>query len=71
LLVAQGGTCAICKKPETAVDKRTKTVRDLSVDHCHETHKVRGLLCQNHNTALGLFKHDVDLCLSAIKYLKS
>jgi hypothetical protein len=33
--------CAICKNPETSVDKKKNKVRDLAVDHCHKTSKVR------------------------------
>jgi hypothetical protein len=44
--VAQGGVCKICSKP-------TKSGRKLSVDHCHVTGKVRGLLCAGCNYTLG------------------
>jgi hypothetical protein len=47
LLAAQDGHCAVC--PET---------RSLHIDHNHETGKVRGLLCGNHNRALGLLQDD-------------
>lgn len=60
----QGGLCAICYKPDSA-GKR------LSVDHCHTTRKVRGLLCGNCNRALGLFKDSLDRIRKAIKYLKA
>ena len=42
----QGGTCKICKSLDP-------TGRRLAVDHCHETGRVRGLLCPSCNTALG------------------
>jgi hypothetical protein len=54
--------CMICKSPPM----RTK----LSVDHCHTTKKVRGLLCHNCNIAIGLFKDNTELLEQAIKYLK-
>ena len=37
---AQGGLCAICKRPETIVGKGGDIIR-LAVDHDHETGKVR------------------------------
>lgn len=32
--------------------------RDTCVDHCHETGKVRSLLCAGCNTALGMIKEN-------------
>ena len=53
---AQNGVCAICKQPETAIDPHNPgNVRRLSVDHDHETGKVRGLLCQRCNVAIGKY----------------
>ena len=64
LLEQQDGKCAICGIHESKVD------RNLSVDHNHETGKVRGLLCINCNSALGMFKDDYQIILKAVKYLK-
>ena len=64
----QQGVCAICKRPETAKDKDGGP-RMLAVDHCHETGKVRGLLCTGCNTALGGFKDNVQLLDAAKNYL--
>lgn len=61
----QGGLCAICKQPETSKNMR------LSVDHDHETGKIRGLLCSNCNTALGLLKESPGIAQAATDYLKS
>lgn len=58
---SQGGVCAICECP----DKKR-----LSVDHDHQTGKIRGLLCANCNLALGNFKDDPDRLAKAIVYLK-
>jgi len=61
---AQDGKCKICNIKSNA--KRT-----LHIDHCHETGKIRGLLCHGCNTALGAFKEDPDLLMKAIEYLRS
>ena len=65
----QNGVCAICKKPESVLNK-TGTVRNLAVDHCHITGKVRGLLCTNCNIALGKFQDDKNLLRDALSYLE-
>lgn len=62
LLEKQGGGCAICGQ----VSGR----RNLDVDHSHTTGKVRGVLCENCNKALGLYRDSVELLEKAIKYLK-
>jgi len=46
MLVNQNGVCKIC-------NKTCKSGKSLAVDHCHETGKVRGLLCAKCNTNLG------------------
>lgn len=59
----QEGKCAICKnKPEN--------VKELVIDHCHNSNEVRGLLCNTCNTAIGLFKESEDTLKEAIKYLE-
>jgi hypothetical protein len=40
------------------------------IDHCHQTGKVRGLLCQSCNTALGLVKDSPETLKNLIEYLK-
>lgn len=57
LFDSQNGNCAICKNPESIIDGRNGGIRNLAVDHNHETGKVRGLLCTKCNTTLG-FAHD-------------
>jgi hypothetical protein len=71
MLEEQNGVCAICSKPETNIDYRTAKPRKLSVDHCHETGKVRRLLCEYCNTGLGKFHHDTQLLKKAIDYLET
>lgn len=64
----QGGVCAICRQPETRLHRGR--VRMLSVDHDHTTGRVRGLLCRNCNSAIGLLGDDPDLLRSALAYLE-
>ncbi len=66
LLDKQNQVCGICGSNET--DKRNMF---LSVDHNHDTNKIRGLLCNTCNRALGLFKDDKNNLLNAIKYLEN
>jgi hypothetical protein len=44
--------------------------RRLSIDHCHDSGVVRGMLCNRCNGGLGFFRHDVDLLLAAAEYLR-
>lgn len=69
LLAAQAGVCAICRQPETSQVKGK--VKALAVDHCHQSGKVRGLLCKNCNTALGSLRDSIPLLENALAYLKS
>lgn len=70
MLTAQGGVCAVCGLDEPNEHGRTGTKFRLSVDHCHETGRVRGLLCQKCNRAIGLLNDNVDLLRKAIDYLE-
>jgi len=62
----QSGKCAICFAPPE--DDRYGV---LCVDHCHETGKVRGLLCIKCNTGLGRFEDKLQILINAIHYLKA
>lgn len=66
----QSGLCAICDKPETAIDRHSKKPRRLAVDHCHTTGRIRGLLCTACNTGIGTLEDDVDRLRRAIHYLQ-
>lgn len=70
MALEQGGVCKICRKEETEVSTvgQTKPNR-LSVDHDHETGKVRGLLCYKCNQAIGCLRHSIPLLNAAIQYL--
>lgn len=66
----QNGKCAVCLKEETSLDNRGNSIKKLAVDHCHSTGKVRGLLCNRCNTALGLLKEDKEIVNNILNYLK-
>jgi len=55
--------CGICGRPPGA------GARSHSIDHCHETGVVRGVLCRDCNTGLGNFKDDIGNLQCAILYL--
>jgi len=61
----QNHRCAICKKHQSELVQR------LSVDHDHITGNIRGLLCAGCNRALGVFRDDPELLMSAIGYLNA
>ena len=63
----QGGACAICLKPETAMHRGK--IKLLAVDHDHKTGQIRGLLCGGCNLGLGKFGDDVVVLTAAIRYL--
>lgn len=69
LLRAQAGTCAVCRRPETAPDRRADRTKALAVDHDHATGEVRGLLCGRCNNAIGLMRDDPALLSRAAEYL--
>lgn len=50
--------CSICED-----------TKNLVIDHCHETKKVRGILCWSCNVALGHFKDSEERLSKALKYL--
>lgn len=61
MLEEQGYGCAICGGTDES--------RRLAVDHCHETQRVRGLLCGRCNRGLGHFGDDPELMHRAVEYL--
>ena len=65
MLAEQGGHCFFCSKtPETQLHGV------LCVDHCRETKKPRGLLCRQHNSALGLFGDNEAGVLKLLAYVR-
>lgn len=69
MFVSQGGLCLICGGPEQRVHSTSKELCQLSVDHCHKTGRVRGLLCTKCNHILGLWQDDPEIFKTAIAYL--
>ncbi|MFD4030861.1 endonuclease VII domain-containing protein [Streptomyces sp. NPDC058637] len=59
LTAAQQGVCGICP-----------TARSQHVDHCHETGRVRGVLCFSCNAALGQLKDRPDAIRRAAAYVE-
>ncbi|MFE9705632.1 endonuclease VII domain-containing protein [Streptomyces sp. NPDC005930] len=59
LIAGQGGVCCICLAAPAA-----------HVDHCHETGRVRGVLCFSCNAALGQFKDRPDAIRRAAAYVE-
>ncbi len=59
----QGSVCKICKSDTTAG-------HNWHTDHCHETNKVRGILCYHCNLLLGMAKDSVETLQKAILYLR-
>jgi hypothetical protein len=64
MLTAQGGVCAICKQTN-------RNFQNLVIDHCHKTNKVRALLCQWCNQAIGRLNDDPILVRAAAQYLEN
>lgn len=71
MLAQQNGRCAICgsTNPNGKTSKSSKT-RNFSVDHCHITGRIRGLLCTSCIRGLGLLGDTEESLLIALEYLK-
>ena len=64
MLKFQNNCCNICKTHKSEFKK------NLAVDHCHKTGKVRKLLCHKCNTTLGLMDENIDNLNKLIEYIK-
>lgn len=64
LLEEQQHKCTIC------ATHQSELLRRLAVDHCHETGKVRGLLCKPCNVSLGLLKENEQIMNNMIAYVR-
>lgn len=63
LLIDQKERCPICGTGDPGA-------KGWCIDHCHDTDKVRGLLCNQCNTALGLMKEDPSALLAMVAYIE-
>jgi hypothetical protein len=63
ILSAQDGRCPICLEP--------LLWPRITVDHCHDTGSVRGLLHGSCNTGIGHLGDDPDRCERAAAYLRT
>jgi hypothetical protein len=62
MLADQGGVCYLCGRPP-------RQNSSLHVDHCHDTGKVRRLLCFSCNAGIGHLQHDPELLTRAAQYV--
>ena len=69
LFAAQHGVCAVCRKPSGSSEQPQHWKNKLAIDHCHETGKIRGLLCNGCNTGIGLLGTE-SVALAAAQYLR-
>ena len=71
MLAEQGGTCAICKRPEVSKWRRKgePEERRMAIDHDHTTRQVRGLLCNRCNMGIARFDDDPERLRTAADYL--
>lgn len=68
-LAGQDYKCAICGK-DASDNKRGGKLDPLHIDHCHESNKLRDLLCHQCNSGLGQFKDNIEILQKAIDYLR-
>ena len=66
MMEQQNFSCAICDEKHKGIG-----VMQLYVDHCHDTGKVRGLLCFSCNTSLGGMQDDAQRLRKAAQYIES
>ena len=72
MLELQNFGCAICKteNPNGATSE-SNFMKHFAVDHCHQSGKVRGLLCSACNRALGFLQDSPKILSRALDYLNT
>jgi hypothetical protein len=63
----QGGVCAICKTP--GKKKKDGNYQTPAIDHCHDTTRVRGLLCNRCNPPLGFAQDNPKRLVEMLEYM--
>ena len=69
LVKQQKGVCAICHGPPNGGPRGRQEI--LFVDHCHESGRIRGLLCFRCNSALGLLRDNLGSARRMVAYLET
>ncbi len=69
-LKVQNYVCAICEQPETVTYKDTGVVKNLAVDHCHITNKIRDLLCSKCNLFVGKLEDNIAILNKFTNYIE-
>jgi len=65
LLLTQNNRCAICKEPLDLQNPHS-----VVIDHDHLTGKIRGILCNKCNLAIGLLRDNPEYTKRATEYLE-
>jgi len=70
LILDSNNKCKICKQPESHINYTSKKTLSLTVDHCHTSGLIRGLICRSCNLMLGNAKDSIKTLRAAIRYLQ-
>lgn len=65
LLEKQDCKCALCGEIFPGIFGK-----DMHIDHCHETNKVRGILCKVCNVGLGMLGDNEEGLVKALAYVR-
>lgn len=64
MIQSQENKCAICRRDLATLDKK-----NVHLDHCHQTGRVRGILCSQCNWRLGAIDPDDGWLVKAQEYM--
>lgn len=68
LMQRSGNRCEVCGSPPT---ETSGPGMRLHIDHCHNTGRVRGVICANCNRALGQVKDSAERLRALAHYLEN